>query len=283
MLRRRRHETQVYPRFRCSNRWPGPRARSMTSAPSSRTSSRTPHRPSGWARTGDQASHPGLRSTYRYGHLATHGFSLTNLRNPQSMRRNGPPCCAAVWTCPPRTGRHPGFLSGLVFAGVNLPEKPPEETILTALEAAELDLSKVELVVLSACERAGAGWPAARACSASSAPSSSPGPGRSWPAYGRCRMRRRTSSCASRPTSLVGRAGVEGGGVAAGGTLDAGELEGAWHSGASRTTRTAVSHTTGPPSSSPATGGEKPVTVGKRTGKPSISCRVQSGNRDSSP
>ena len=49
-------------------------------------------------------------------------------------------------------GRHPGLLSGVVFAGVNLPERKPEETILTALEAAELDLGKVELVVLSACE-----------------------------------------------------------------------------------------------------------------------------------
>src|SRR4029077_14526997 len=49
-------------------------------------------------------------------------------------------------------GRHPGLLSGVVFAGVNLPERKPEETILTALEAAELDLAKVELVVLSACE-----------------------------------------------------------------------------------------------------------------------------------
>ena len=48
-------------------------------------------------------------------------------------------------------GRHPGLLSGVVFAGVNLPERKPEETILTALEAAEQDLGKVELVVLSAC------------------------------------------------------------------------------------------------------------------------------------
>ena len=48
-------------------------------------------------------------------------------------------------------GRHPGLLSGLVFAGVNRSDRRPEETILTALEAAELELGKVELVVLSAC------------------------------------------------------------------------------------------------------------------------------------
>ena len=48
-------------------------------------------------------------------------------------------------------GRHPGLLSGLVFAGVNRSDRRPEETILTALEAAELELGQVELVVLSAC------------------------------------------------------------------------------------------------------------------------------------
>ena len=48
-------------------------------------------------------------------------------------------------------GWHPGLLSGLVFAGVNRSDRRPEETILTALEAAELELGQVELVVLSAC------------------------------------------------------------------------------------------------------------------------------------
>ena len=48
-------------------------------------------------------------------------------------------------------GRHPGLLSGLVFAGVNRSDRRPEETVLTALEAAELELGQVELVVLGAC------------------------------------------------------------------------------------------------------------------------------------
>ena len=53
---------------------------------------------------------------------------------------------------PEAAGRHPGLLSGLVFAGVNRSDRRPEETILTALEASELELGKVELVVLSACD-----------------------------------------------------------------------------------------------------------------------------------
>ena len=53
---------------------------------------------------------------------------------------------------PEATWRQPGLLSGLLFAGVNRPDKPPEETVLTAMEVAELKLNDVELVTLSACE-----------------------------------------------------------------------------------------------------------------------------------
>ena len=50
-------------------------------------------------------------------------------------------------------GLHPGLLSGLVFAGVNRPAQlGQDDGILTALEVAELDLSDLELVVLSSCE-----------------------------------------------------------------------------------------------------------------------------------
>jgi CHAT domain-containing protein len=45
------------------------------------------------------------------------------------------------------SGWHPGLLSGLVLAGAN-----KDTGILTALEVAELDLSGVQLAVLSACE-----------------------------------------------------------------------------------------------------------------------------------
>lgn len=50
-------------------------------------------------------------------------------------------------------GRAPGLLSGLVCAGVNAaPEEGRDDGYLTADEVGWLDLSQVELVVLSACE-----------------------------------------------------------------------------------------------------------------------------------
>jgi CHAT domain-containing protein len=51
-------------------------------------------------------------------------------------------------------GYHPGLLSGIALAGANLRPTPlgQDDGILTALEVAELDLSGVELAVLSACE-----------------------------------------------------------------------------------------------------------------------------------
>ena len=51
-------------------------------------------------------------------------------------------------------GFHPGLLSGLALTGANVRPTPlgKDDGILTALEVAELDLSKVELAVLSACE-----------------------------------------------------------------------------------------------------------------------------------
>ena len=79
--------------------------------------------------------------------------SPTSRSRPPSTWPSGPLCSGAGFRVRTEaTGRHPGLLSGLVFAGVNRPDRPPEETILTALEAAELDLDKVELVVLTACE-----------------------------------------------------------------------------------------------------------------------------------
>ena len=51
-------------------------------------------------------------------------------------------------------GYHPGLLSGIAFAGANRRPTPigHDDGILTAVEIAELDLSGVELAVLSACE-----------------------------------------------------------------------------------------------------------------------------------
>ncbi|HWA96886.1 MAG TPA: CHAT domain-containing protein, partial [Pirellulales bacterium] len=70
---------------------------------------------------------------HRWLHLITHGFFA-----PAQLGG------AAV---------HPGLLSGLAFAGANTaPIEGSDDGILTALEVASLDLSKVDTIVLSACE-----------------------------------------------------------------------------------------------------------------------------------
>ena len=86
-------------------------------------------------------------------HLATHGFFQPEglpsiwkaaLEEAQevSLRREARHL----------VGKHPGLLSGLVCAGANRPEEGREDGYLTAEEVGWLDLSGVELVVLSACE-----------------------------------------------------------------------------------------------------------------------------------
>ena len=91
--------------------------------------------------------------SHQFVHLATHGFfadeserSILLIEQRAELRWGGLRLHVGV------AGRHPGLLSGLVFAGVNRSDRRPEETILTALEVAELELGQVELVVLSACD-----------------------------------------------------------------------------------------------------------------------------------
>jgi CHAT domain-containing protein len=91
--------------------------------------------------------------SYRFVHLATHGFfadesekSALSAESRIAVLRRG------LAPQPEAAGRNPGLLSGVVFADVNRPDRPRGETILTALEAAELDASKTELLVLSACD-----------------------------------------------------------------------------------------------------------------------------------
>ncbi len=105
----------------------------------------------------DKATEVALRdeaSRHPYLHLATHGFFA-----PEEMK-------SALASAPgerfrpgdmfqhhPVTGFHPGLLSGLVLAGANRPaEIEKDDGILTALEVASLDLTNVELAVLSACD-----------------------------------------------------------------------------------------------------------------------------------
>jgi CHAT domain-containing protein/Tfp pilus assembly protein PilF len=97
-----------------------------------------------------------MATTHRYLHLATHGYfappELKSALGPtdKQSRLGGidPLGGAGV------AGWHPGLLSGIALAGANVRPTPvgQDDGILTALEVAELDLSGVELAVLSACE-----------------------------------------------------------------------------------------------------------------------------------
>ena len=90
---------------------------------------------------------------FEYLHLATHGFfapkevksALKSDAKDQELR-------GEESRLPRFVGHHPGLLSGIVLAGANKPSADGDDGVLTALEVAELDLSKVELAVLSACE-----------------------------------------------------------------------------------------------------------------------------------
>jgi len=92
----------------------------------------------------------------RFLHLATHGFfappGLRSALDPEKLTPGGVPGIDRFGG-QGIVGFHPGLLSGLALAGANrVPEPGQDDGILTALEVAELDLSGVEMVVLSACE-----------------------------------------------------------------------------------------------------------------------------------
>jgi tetratricopeptide (TPR) repeat protein len=94
-------------------------------------------------------------SRHLYIHVATHGYfappslvsALANTSHPAGLERIG----EASHRGP--VGWDPGLLSGLAFAGANLPPQPDgDDGILTAAEVGTLNLNHCELVVLSACE-----------------------------------------------------------------------------------------------------------------------------------
>jgi CHAT domain-containing protein/tetratricopeptide (TPR) repeat protein len=83
---------------------------------------------------------------HHFAHLATHGyFAPASMRSALGRDDKGGSDGDGV------TGWSPGLLSGLVLAGANRPASEDGGT-LTALEIAEMDLSGVELAVLSACQ-----------------------------------------------------------------------------------------------------------------------------------
>ena len=91
---------------------------------------------------------------YRWLHLATHGFfappSIASALAPSKEDRErgfGEFGQRGI------AGSHPGLLSGIALSGANSPAGANEDDgILTAVEVAGLDLERVDLVVLSACE-----------------------------------------------------------------------------------------------------------------------------------
>jgi CHAT domain-containing protein len=74
---------------------------------------------------------------HRFAHIATHGFFAQAQATPDNDEGGA--------------GWDPGLLSGIVLAGANSPS-PDEDGVLTASEVAEMDLSHLELAVLSACQ-----------------------------------------------------------------------------------------------------------------------------------
>lgn len=97
--------------------------------------------------THEQATEAALKKVDRPRllHIATHGFFLPDLNLNAGGVRNGEAASSARL-------ENPLLRSGLALAGANLHKGGDDDGILTALEAAGLDLWGTKLVVLSACD-----------------------------------------------------------------------------------------------------------------------------------
>jgi tetratricopeptide (TPR) repeat protein len=88
----------------------------------------------------------------RYLHVATHGFfAPAALTSALAATPEAPD--TSLFHRTGVSGWHPGLLSGLAFVGANTPPPPDQDDgVLTALEVTALDLSKVDVAVLPACD-----------------------------------------------------------------------------------------------------------------------------------
>jgi CHAT domain-containing protein len=107
--------------------------------------------------TGAGATESALRQQVpdaRWLHFATHGFfadvEAKGSLNHQVSSRSLDATVLGRESIP---GFDPGLLTGLVFSGANrVPEPGSDDGILTAVEISEMDLTHVEMTVMSACE-----------------------------------------------------------------------------------------------------------------------------------
>jgi CHAT domain-containing protein len=88
-------------------------------------------------------------------HVATHGFFLADrkLATPDRSGLRLEDGAAGLKQTPDALAENPLLRAGLILAGINQGQSGPgEDGVLTALEAAELNLWETKLVTLSACD-----------------------------------------------------------------------------------------------------------------------------------
>jgi CHAT domain-containing protein/Tfp pilus assembly protein PilF len=84
--------------------------------------------------------------------VATHGFFLSESKQTQLLTAQRTRSLDSLLLHPDVVTTNPALRSGLVFAGANYATVSQGNSFLTALEASDLDLHRVDLAVLSACE-----------------------------------------------------------------------------------------------------------------------------------